>query len=50
VEHAKQCRKLRTFGKITKIDFEERTSKFLYRTKVNNNLQEVHSIHLLLAR
>ena len=32
----KQKRKLRTFGKTTKINFEERTPKFLYRTKVNN--------------
>jgi len=29
-------RKFRTFGKTAKINIEERTPKFLYRTKVNN--------------
>ena len=32
----KQYRKLITFGKTAKINIEERTSKFLYRTEVNN--------------
>jgi len=29
----KQKKSLRTFGKTAKIDFKERTPKFLYRTK-----------------
>jgi len=38
VEHVKQRRKLRTLGKTTnKINFEERTSKFLYLTEVHDN-------------
>ena len=32
----KQHRKLKTFGKTAKINIEERTSKFLYWTEVNN--------------
>ena len=32
----KQHRKLIIFGKTAKINIEERTPKFLYRTEVNN--------------
>ena len=31
-----QHRQLRTYGKTTKINFKERTPKFLYRTEVDN--------------
>jgi len=47
----KQRRKLITFGITAKINIEERTSKFLYRTKVINvNWKCIPYIYYTLAK